>query len=768
MEYTIGTKVFRDWEIVAEIGEGSYGKVYQLRKENFGIVANGALKVIRIPRSNSDVKDALSQGMDEQSVTSYFKGVVDEFMREVAVMSDMKSHPNVVGCQDYNIIPHAGGMGWDILIRMDLLIPLQEYQTKHTMDEAQVRRLGADLCEALVYCQKRGLIHRDIKPGNIFVDELGRFRLGDFGVARTADKTMGGMSKQGTENYMAPEVYLGKEYGPTVDIYSLGMVLYQLMNANRLPFYPLPPAPIEFSHRFEVLKKRMPGVQMPPPCSASEDFAAIILKACSFESKDRYRTAADLLEALKGGSTAPSFAYSAPAAPEQPAYAPPASAPVPPVGDPVPPPVGSFTFNTPTGDETIGPAFAPRAPKAEPQPTPPPAPEFSAPPKTAPGFGGPSAPTAGASGVLGMELGETYTRISCKETNGEIRTLQLATRLGYANGHWYVGEEAMRCCSNKIHVLNGPSDEERRGLTGRDLSMVDCIAIYLEQVMAYVRSNGMDGKVLAVSGPAFMRQKAKKLLLSAFEKAGLGRPRIYPIGVTAAVRYCTQERNWEGLLLHCHLGDDLSEVSLIEYGDDVIEVLSTRESKDVSFTQLLNLQRQMGASLSEAWDKQRYQNEAAAELFPHLIETVQSVLRTNTDNRPLARIVVSGSLANVFRWKLASLLGQEPVVMADCAWAAAQGTAVMANNLLPSSVGHQIMLLNILNYTYQVNRHDSCGELEVVLPKDMTVPGKDTMIDDVTCGEEFLLFEDTDDPDPDTPPIERFTVPFTGKAKFTL
>ena len=388
MEYTIGTKVFRDWEIVDEIGEGSYGKVYQLRKENFGIVANGALKVIRIPRSQSDIKDALSQGMDEQSVTSYFKGVVDDLMREVAIMSDMKSHPNVVGCQDYDIVPHAGSLGWDILIRMDLLTPLQEYQTRSAMDEAQVRRLGIDLCEALVYCQNLGLIHRDIKPGNIFIDELGSFRLGDFGVARTADKTMGGMSKQGTENYMAPEVYLGREYGPTVDIYSLGMVLYQLMNANRLPFYPLPPAPIEFSHRFEVLKKRMSGVQMPPPCQASEEFAAIILKACSFESKDRYRTAADLLKALKencsaSDSTRNGFLEAGSrgvnGAADIGAFVP--------NGDETIGP--ACTFGTPTGDETIGPAFASFAGKGIAQSIPPfdcaadPIPEQPATPKTA-------------------------------------------------------------------------------------------------------------------------------------------------------------------------------------------------------------------------------------------------------------------------------------------------------------------------------------------------------------------------------------------------
>jgi len=348
MEYNIGTKVFRDWEIVAEIGEGGFGKVYRIRKEAFGLITEGALKVLQIPRSNADVKEALSQGMDEQSVTSYFKGIAEAFMREVAIMSDLRSHPNIVGCQDYDIVPHAGGIGWDILIRMELLTPLTEYLTTHTMDEQEVRRLGMDLCEALVFCQKRSLIHRDVKPGNIFVDDLGRFRLGDFGVARTAERTMGGMSKSGTENYMAPEVYLGREYGPTVDIYSVGLVLYQLMNGNRLPFYPLPPNPIEFSHRFEVMKKRMNGDPMPPPVHASEDFAAVILKACAFDSKDRYRTAGDLLEALQGKTQA------APMPDLQQGFA-----------EPIPfaPRAGGFSYTPPTGDGTVGPAFAP--PKAE-------------------------------------------------------------------------------------------------------------------------------------------------------------------------------------------------------------------------------------------------------------------------------------------------------------------------------------------------------------------------------------------------------------------
>lgn len=300
MEYNIGTQVFRDWKIIREIGEGSYGKVYELEKANYGVTAKSALKMIRIPKSVSEIRDALSEGMDEASVTAYFEGIVEQFVREIAVMSELKSHPNIVACEDYIVEPHEGqAIGWDILIRMELLTGLQEYQLSHPMDETAVRQLAEDICEALVFCQKKNLLHRDIKPGNIFVDSMGRFKLGDFGVARTAEKTMGGLSKQGTENYMAPEVYFGRPYGGSVDVYSLGLVLYRLMNCNRLPFYPLPPQPIRLSDRENALNLRLQGTPVPAPCNASEEFAAIIQKACAADPRQRYHTAAEMLADLR-------------------------------------------------------------------------------------------------------------------------------------------------------------------------------------------------------------------------------------------------------------------------------------------------------------------------------------------------------------------------------------------------------------------------------------------------------------------------------------
>ena len=306
MKYEKNSIVFTDWKIVREIGEGSYGKVFEICKTDYGITTRSALKVIRIPHSISDIRTALNEGMDEQSVTTYFQGFVDEIVQEIAIMSSLKSHPNIVSYEDHCVLNHNGEIGWDILIRMELLTPLEEYLGNHKLSENDIIHMGKNLCDALSFCQKKGMIHRDIKPENIFISETGQFKLGDFGVARTVEKTTGGLSKKGTESYMAPEVYLNQPYGSGVDIYSLGLVLYRFMNNNRLPFLPPLPQPITFADRENALSRRMKGEALPAPVNASKEFADIILKACAYKPEERYRTAADMLEDihnLKPGSS---------------------------------------------------------------------------------------------------------------------------------------------------------------------------------------------------------------------------------------------------------------------------------------------------------------------------------------------------------------------------------------------------------------------------------------------------------------------------------
>ena len=306
MEYGIGTKVFGDWQIIRELGEGASGKVYEIMKADFRLTANtaprSALKVIRVPKSASEVKAAMSEGQDEASVTAYFQEFVDEIVKEIVMLSGLKGHPNIVDYEDHCVIEHEDGIGWDILIRMELLTPLTDYLTFHVMEEPEVLKLAKDLCNALIFCQEKGMIHRDIKPQNIFISKTGKtvqFKLGDFGVARTIEKTSGGLTRIGTEIYMAPEVYLNRPYGKSVDIYSLGLVLYSLLNGNRLPFLPPAPGKITKKDRDTALDKRMNGELFPEPLHAGSQLAKVVLKACSFNPDQRYHTAEEMSKELE-------------------------------------------------------------------------------------------------------------------------------------------------------------------------------------------------------------------------------------------------------------------------------------------------------------------------------------------------------------------------------------------------------------------------------------------------------------------------------------
>lgn len=302
--YELGTVVFGKWRIERKIGEGSFGTVYEIRREDFGQVYRAALKVIAVPQNEAELKNIRQEGMNDESIHGYFYGVVEDIVREFALMSHLKGMTNVVSCEDYEVIPHDNGMGWDILIRMELLTPLLEYAYDHPFSRRDIIQLGIDMCKALELCQRYNIIHRDIKPENIFVSDTGAFKLGDFGIARTVEKTMSGMSKKGTYSYMAPEVYRGGAYGFSVDTYSLGVVMYRLLNNNRLPFLPQPPEPITYSQREIALAKRMGGEQPPSPMNAGGRLGEIVLRACAFTPENRYSSPMQMrqeLEAIQYG-----------------------------------------------------------------------------------------------------------------------------------------------------------------------------------------------------------------------------------------------------------------------------------------------------------------------------------------------------------------------------------------------------------------------------------------------------------------------------------
>ena len=287
------------WETVGILGKGGFGAVYEIRRQIFDSTEQAAMKVISIPQSEGEITELYNDGYTKESIATVYKSHLKRIVDEYSVMRMLNGYPNIVSCDDVRYEPHEDGIGWDIYIKMELLTPLAKALPQQ-IPEAMVIKIATDLCKALEACQEHKLLHRDIKPQNIFVAPDGTYKLGDFGIAKTIEKTTGG-TKIGTYRYMAPEIYNNKPYGMSSDVYSLGLVLYWLLNERRMPFLPLPPAVPLHTEEERAKDRRFAGEPLPPPAHGRQALKDIVLKACAFDQANRYHTAAQLradLEAL--------------------------------------------------------------------------------------------------------------------------------------------------------------------------------------------------------------------------------------------------------------------------------------------------------------------------------------------------------------------------------------------------------------------------------------------------------------------------------------
>lgn len=294
-------ELWPSWYTEELIGEGAFGKVYKVKRTNMGNISYSAVKIIHIPHDNSQIKELQYSGMDFHSIHSYFEDMVKNLLNEIQIMEDLKTATNIVTIEDYEVLSKEGEIGWDIYIRMELLKNLSSY--KKELTEQDVIKMGMDICDALSACEKVGVIHRDIKIDNIFVNEFDSFKLGDFGISKRLEQTRLALTQKGTNKYIAPEVFQGKAYDKTVDIYSLGITMYRLLNGGRFPFEPSPDQKIIYGDDEQrAFIRRLSGEKIPAPKFADEALAKIICKACEFQKNDRYQSAAEFKEGLKNYS----------------------------------------------------------------------------------------------------------------------------------------------------------------------------------------------------------------------------------------------------------------------------------------------------------------------------------------------------------------------------------------------------------------------------------------------------------------------------------
>lgn len=285
------------WHPVRRLGGGGFGDVYEIEREFYGDKERAAMKVIRIPKNPSDLDGDYASGMTEEEIREKYDYIWKCMIKEYEQMLALKGHSNIVNCHDFSIVQNPQRPGGAIYIRMELLTPLQKALENGTFSETKIIQVGTDICQALVICQEKNIIHRDIKPDNIMISEFGSFKLGDFGLARTMEKTMSATTA-GTDWYMAPEVAKKMKYGKSVDTYSLGLVLYWLLNHYRLPFVPAKDR-ITAKDMDQAYRLRMQGKEIPEPAQGSPRLKQIVLKALSYQSEQRYHSAKDMLDALQ-------------------------------------------------------------------------------------------------------------------------------------------------------------------------------------------------------------------------------------------------------------------------------------------------------------------------------------------------------------------------------------------------------------------------------------------------------------------------------------
>ena len=284
-----------DWKVCEKIGSGSGGRttVYRMERRNTDWTEENALKVIHIADEHGIY--ARLPANDQVAYQSELARRKKRAEAELQTMYALRGLPTIAGFLGHKFVDwqESERFGCDLLIQMELMECLRGDDGRLTVNAGEAVQIGKDVCEALIECHKRNIIHRDVKPANIFINRHGRYQLGDFGISRSVNDSRFASTGICTEAYAAPELLNGEKYTELVDIYSLGLTLYELCNDGQLPF-----AESRYANQSSI-ERRLTENTLPPPQNADDRLAGIILKACAKDPKNRWQSAREMLVALQ-------------------------------------------------------------------------------------------------------------------------------------------------------------------------------------------------------------------------------------------------------------------------------------------------------------------------------------------------------------------------------------------------------------------------------------------------------------------------------------
>jgi len=267
------------YQVVENLGRGGMAEVYKAYQETLD-------RYVAIKVMHSFLADE--------------KGFLGRFQREARAMAAL-NHPNIVGVYDFDVSEGMYYIVMEFVSGGTLKDRIENIAGQgETLPLEAATRVVLEVADALSYAHGRGMVHRDIKPGNIMLTEDGRAVLTDFGIAKILSgptfTATGAMV--GTPAYMSPEQGLGKTGDERSDLYALGVLYYQ-MATGRLPYDADTPLAVILKHVNEPV---------PTPTDLNDDIPnaiqAVIIKAMAKDPDERYQSANELIKDLQGAAVA--------------------------------------------------------------------------------------------------------------------------------------------------------------------------------------------------------------------------------------------------------------------------------------------------------------------------------------------------------------------------------------------------------------------------------------------------------------------------------
>ena len=263
------------YEIKRTLGKGAMGVVYEGWDPI--IARRVAIKTVKIP-------DADDPETEEQ---------LARFRREAQAAGRL-IHPNIVGVFDYG---EANGIAYIVMEYVDGPSVKSLVDKQERFSVPNIMRIMEDLLTGLQFSHERGVVHRDIKPANIMLTSQGQGKIADFGIARIESSSMTQAGTVlGTPAYMSPEQFMGQVVDARTDLYSSGVVLYQLLTGER-----------PFEGGLSAIMHKALNTEPPAPsqiavtCPAA--FDGVVRRAMAKRPEDRYQSATEFLQALRAAAS---------------------------------------------------------------------------------------------------------------------------------------------------------------------------------------------------------------------------------------------------------------------------------------------------------------------------------------------------------------------------------------------------------------------------------------------------------------------------------